>query len=419
MNSIFNMAGTFILGGLGFVFWIIIARLYQPESVGIATALISLWTLLCNFTILGFHSSLNRYLPKSMDKNGLISSSFTIVALVTLLAACVLWAGLPIFSPHLVFLRSNIFYFVSFIIFLIFNAWNMLVDSVFLAFRAAGNILVKNTIVSVTKLLLPLIFIVLGAYGIFAATAAAFLCGVAVSLIILAVKFKVRFSFTINFSLIKQTLSYSFANYITSFVLNMPSLILPVLILNAISAKFAAYYYVASMIQSILQVIPVAVGQSLLTEGSYNEAELKKHVRKAFKTVSLILLPTILFISLFGNILLEFFGKSYASEGFLFLQLYSISTIFTAILLISNAIMNIKHQRITLMIWNVISSLLTLGFSYAFISDKLTGIGWGWMLGQAITGIISFIFIIKAYQSSSQGHVAQKLGHEPVLIGNQ
>src|SRR5579872_995949 len=32
-NSIFNMVSTFILGGLGFVFWIIIARLYKAESV--------------------------------------------------------------------------------------------------------------------------------------------------------------------------------------------------------------------------------------------------------------------------------------------------------------------------------------------------------------------------------------------------
>jgi len=40
-NSLFNMASTFILGGLGFVFWLIIARLYKPENVGIATTLIS------------------------------------------------------------------------------------------------------------------------------------------------------------------------------------------------------------------------------------------------------------------------------------------------------------------------------------------------------------------------------------------
>ena len=34
-NSLFNMISTFLLGGLGFVFWIIIARLYKTEEVGV------------------------------------------------------------------------------------------------------------------------------------------------------------------------------------------------------------------------------------------------------------------------------------------------------------------------------------------------------------------------------------------------
>src|ERR1019366_2137195 len=71
-NSLFNMASTFILGGLGFVFWIIIARLYKTENVGIATTLISIMTLLSGLTVMGLHASLNRYLPKSTDKNELI-----------------------------------------------------------------------------------------------------------------------------------------------------------------------------------------------------------------------------------------------------------------------------------------------------------------------------------------------------------
>jgi O-antigen/teichoic acid export membrane protein len=396
-NSIFNMSSTFMLGGSGFVFWIIIARLYKPESVGIATTLISIMTLLNNFTILGLHSSLNRYLPKSTNKNDLISSSFVIVTLVTLLTSVVFLVGIQTFSPQLSFLQSNFLYIASFTIFIIFNSWNMLVDSVFLAFRSASNIFIKNSVVSISKIILPFAFIALGAYGIFASTALAFTLGVIISLITLFVSFKVRFSGSINISIIKETMVYSFANYVTSFVINMPSLVLPVIILNALSAKYAAYYYVASMIQSILQVIPVAAGQALVTEGSYNETELKKHVKKAFTTILVILIPAISIIVFFGQILLQMFGKSYATESLQFLQLYGASKIFTAILLISNAIMNIKHQVKLLVLWNVISALLTLWLSYAFISSKLVGVGWGWMLGQAITGVISLFFIARNY----------------------
>lgn len=142
-------------------------------------------------------------------------------------------------------------------------------------------------------------------------------------------------------------------------------------------------------------IIPLAASQALLTEGSYNEPELKKHVKKAMMTILIILVPATAVTVFAGNILLQFFGKNYASEAFEFLQLYSTSTIFTALLLIANAIMNVKHQIKLLVISNAIAAILTLWLSYAFISGKLVGIGWGWTLGQAIAGLTSLFFIIR------------------------
>lgn len=394
-NSLFNMASTFILGGLGFVFWIIIARLYKPENVGIATTLISILALLSGFTILGLNVSLNRYLPKSAHKNELINSSFVIVTLVSLLASVIFLLGLQIFSPQLLFLQSNLLYLISFTLFVIFCSWNILIDNIFMALRAAGNILIKNSIISTLKLVLPFALIAFGAYGIFASAASAFALGVLVSLMILLLNFKIRPSISVKVSWLKETSVYSFANYMADFMLNMPSLVLPVIILNVLSAKYAAYYYVASMIQSILLVIPLATAQALLTEGAYNEAELKKHIKKAIATILAILLPATAITVFAGNIMLQFFGKSYASEAFQFLQLYSVSTVFTALLLIANAIMNVKHQIKSLVILNVVAAVLTLWLSYAFISGRLVGIGWGLILGQAIAGLASLCVIIR------------------------
>lgn len=400
-NSIFNMSGTFILGSLGFVFWIIIARLYKTEEVGIATTLISIMALLSSFTIMGLNSSLIRYLPQSGNKNELINSSFVIVTCVALAASALFVLGVPVFSPQLSFMRTNLFYIVSFTLFLIFCSLNALIESIFMAFRIAGNILIKNIIISTLKLLLPFALISLGAYGIFASTASAIALGVVASMTILLLKFKFRLSISVKFSLVKETSLYSFANYMVSFLFNMPSLVLPVIILNTLSAKYAAYYYVASMIQSTLLIIPLATAQSLLTEGAYNEAELKKHVMKALRTIVVILVPATVTIILSGNILLQFFGKNYASEAFQFLQLYSFSTIFTALLLIANAIFNIKHKIKSLVILNVLAAIFTLSLSCAFISGKLVGIGWGWTLGQAIAGLVSACFIARHCQFHS------------------
>jgi len=243
--------------------------------------------------------------------------------------------------------------------------------------------------------LLPFVLITFGAYGIFASTASAFAIGTLFSLIILITRFKIRPSIFVNVSLVKETSAYSFANYVAVFMFNMPSLVLPVIILNILSAEYVAYYYIASMIQNILLIIPTATAQALLTEGSYNEDELKKHVKKAMITIFVILVPATAIIFFAGNILLRFFGKNYATETFSFLRLYSVSTLFTALLLTSNAIMNVMHQIKSLIFANVIAAVLTLWLSYIFISGKLVGIGWGWILGQAIAGIMSLCFIIR------------------------
>ena len=400
-NSIFNMASTIILSALGLVFWVIIARLYNAEDVGIATTLISIMTLLSSFTIPGLSSSLIRYLPKSANKNELINYVFAIITLATLLVSVMFLLGLQIFSPPLLFLRSNVFYAISFTIFIIFCAWNSLIESIFMAFRVANNILIKNTIISILKLILPFALIAFGAYGIFASSASALALGVLASLIILILRFKIHPTFSLNVALVKEISDYSFANYITGLMFLAPSLILPVIILNILSAEYAAYYYIASMIQSVLQIIPFATTQALLTEGAYNEAELKKYVKKALVIIAVILIPAIALIVFSGNILLQFFGKNYAVQALQFLQLYSVSTIFTSLLLVANAINNVKHRKKALVISNVIASVLTLWLSYAFSSGRLVGIGWGWTLGQAIAGLISMFFIFQVISSKS------------------
>jgi O-antigen/teichoic acid export membrane protein len=396
-NALFNMAGTFVLGGLGFVFWIVVARLYATEQVGIATTLISIMTLLSSLTVLGLGSGLMRHLPVSVHKNDLINSSFIIVMLVTIVASIVFLLGLPVFSDKLVFIRSNSLYAILFIVFVIIGSWNTLLENTFMAFRSAGKILLKDLLVGALKLLLPFAFIVSGAFGIFASASVALAVGVLIGLVILIFQFKVRPSFSVNLSLTKGIFKYSFANYLTTFAMNMPPLVLPVIILNTLSAKYAAYYYVALMIQANLQVIPSAATQALLTEGSYNESELKKHVKKAALLIIVLLIPAIVIIFLAGNVVLQFFGQNYAIEGLQFLRLFSTSTLCTAALFIANAILNVKQRIKTLVFLNIVASVLTLGLSYAFISGGLNGVGWGWALGQAMVGVMSGLFIAQVF----------------------
>jgi len=52
-NSIYLMTSTLIMAVLGFVFWMVNARLFTTEQVGLATTIISVMGLITGFSVLG------------------------------------------------------------------------------------------------------------------------------------------------------------------------------------------------------------------------------------------------------------------------------------------------------------------------------------------------------------------------------
>ena len=73
-NSIYLMLSTGVMAVFGFFFWMINARLYSAEQVGIGTTLISVMSLISGFSILSLGNGLIRYLPTSERKNKKINT---------------------------------------------------------------------------------------------------------------------------------------------------------------------------------------------------------------------------------------------------------------------------------------------------------------------------------------------------------
>ncbi|MEK6936399.1 MAG: MATE family efflux transporter, partial [Nanoarchaeota archaeon] len=201
----------------------------------------------------------------------------------------------------------------------------------------------------------------------------------------------------IHDSIIKKIGGYSFGNYIAGFIGGLPTMILPLLILNRLGASQSAYYYMAMMIAGLLFVIPGGVSQSLFAEGSHNEKELKHQIKKAIKIISLLLIPAIIVVIFFGQYILLLFGKEYASEGFRFLQLLAISGIFVGINAVFGTLLNIKKRINTIVIMSIVSAILILGGSYLLINRGvgLMGIGWAYLIGQ---GIISGVYLVMSWR---------------------
>jgi len=383
-NSIYLMINTIVITGFGFIFWMINTRLYSAENVGLATALISVTSLIAGLSVLGLNIGLIRYLPKAENKNKKINTSFTLVTISTIIITVIFLMFSKYIAPKLLFVHDNMILSFVFILFMIVASIDSLMQGIFTAYRKTKYILFKNTIFSVLKIIFPFFLVFLGAYGIFSSYMIASFMALIVSFIILVARFNYKPKFVFYDKIIKKIGKYSFGNYIAGFIGGLPTMLLPLLILNKLGAEQTAYYYVSMMIAALLFAIPSATSNSLFAEGSHNQSNLKHQIKKSIKIIFLLLIPAIAIIIVFGKYLLLFFGKNYSSEGFRFLQLIALSCVFVGINSIFGTLLRVKKKIKSLIFISIASALLILGLSWMLIDKGLLGIGYAYLIGQVV-----------------------------------
>jgi O-antigen/teichoic acid export membrane protein len=159
-NALYLMLANVTNALFGFAFWIIVAHLYAPDAVGIASAVISsagLLELLCG---LGLSYGLLRFLFTSNIPIKLINSSFTLTGLLSVAAAAIFLIGLGLWSPGLNILREDPYYAVIFMLYVPVLVLDDLTDQVMTAKRHANLVFIHLLIFNIMRLALPLLSII-------------------------------------------------------------------------------------------------------------------------------------------------------------------------------------------------------------------------------------------------------------------
>jgi O-antigen/teichoic acid export membrane protein len=389
------MANTVVTTGLGFFFWMIVARFYHDADVGLGVAIISAMGLLASLSKLGFDVGLIRFLSKAEKPVELINSCLTIPVVVSLFIAVVFVIGVNIWSPALTLIRENVIFAVAFILFTVFFTLSSITDSIFIAKRRAGFVLSKNTIISLLKIALLFILVLFfRAFGIVSSLGIATTITVIIYLLIALPRVQSGYKpmFKIDPSVIRDVRRYSISNYVIGLLGAAPGLILPILIVNRLGAENNAYYYMSSMIAGLLFIIPSAVSQSLFAEGSHFEDQLERNVRRSYKFIFILLIPAVLILLLCGKWLLMAFGPDYSENGLLLLRVLAISSVFTGINSVYTTVLLVKRrlgELIALVSFTSVSSLVAIYFLTP--TTGIVGVGYAMM---AANGIISAYVII-------------------------
>lgn len=392
-NSSYLLSSWALLSAFGFGFWTICTNLYSDEQVGIATALLAALNLITSLSLMGFEISLIRVLPKYHDKSHLLNVCISTSALVGIAVSMIFFLVQPVVSSDLDVIHSSLLVSAFFVLFVVVSVGSYLLENTFISYRKSKYVLRKNLIFSLAKLVLPFVFIGLGAFGIYSAWMFSLLIAVLYSMVVLTKNFGHSFRATLGLAPLRGMMKYSFGNYVATFAEGLPIMVLPVLTIDLFGPVETAHYYIAMMLATFLFTVSTSATQSMFAEGSHSDEKMSQIIFKALKFSAVFLIPGIIVTVLLGSFILSIFGEGYADQSTGLLSLLAISSVLVALNSIARTIFRIHYRTKALMIIGFVGSFSIIGFSYLLQRYSLNGIGFAWIIGQGIT-LLAFGYLI-------------------------
>jgi O-antigen/teichoic acid export membrane protein len=400
-NSFFLMANTVLTSGLGFFFWMVVARFYTEAEVGWGSAVISAISLLSLLSVPGFGAALIRFLPKAEKPQDMINACFTIGGVISVVLSVIFVAGLDVWSPALAFIKHNMIFAAAFVLFVLVQALSGMTASVFIARRRADFSLYRSAIFSLLKIPLPILLVLFfHTFGIAASWGIATTVALAVALFCFIPRVQPHYRPVpgLNPGVIGAMWRYSAGSYPARLFDAAPGLILPVMVVNLLGAEQNAYFYVTWTIAVLLFAIPAAVARSLFAEGAHFEEDLPGNVARSLKFVFVILVPAVILVLLVGKWLLLLFGQNYSTSGLLLLRILSVSALFIGMnsIYITTLRVEDRLKELTIMVGFIAVAAL-LGSYLVMPRAGLVGIGYVWLAVQGVVGIYAGLMMRRRY----------------------
>ena len=389
-NAIFLMANSVVGQGLGFIFWLVVARVYVPDDVGFAVTLFSTVSFVAVLAVLGQGVSLIRFLPEAENKAGLVNSSLTIVALAALLLGGGFLLFIAALGLNLSFVLDNFAYPVTILVGAVAASLGPVLDSAAIASRRADIPLTRTVILGVLKIPIAVAIaftlsttLGIGRFGVFLALVSSIVISVLLEGLWLLRRALPGYLPRPHgdFSLLRPMMRFSGGNYAASVVAAAGTSLLPLLILEtlgSVGARNAAYFYVASAVAALLSVIPSAAFTSFYAEASYPHADRHRDERRALLLALGLLIPGIVVFWVFANWVLLAFGggnQGYAAGGTDALRILTLASLPAVANNLFATRVRVRKRTRPLIIAATISSTVMLGLGFVLLrTDGITGL---------------------------------------------
>ncbi len=321
-----TLASTNVLTlGLGFVYWWLAARWFSPSAIGLASAAIAAMSLLGSFAMLGLGSLLIGELPRRPGQRGQLIVTAMVAAGI---AGFALGAGFAALAPHFSLslrpLGDSVWKVLLFALGVALTALSVVLDQAFIGLLRGSLQLWRNGLFSVAKLLalaLAGMWLVNGGGGALYAT---WVVGYVVCLaLVLPLVGGTRHLHRPRPSLLRGLGWQAVGHHVLNVTMQLAGLAMPLIVTVILSTTANAYYYTASMVGSLVFIVPSSLATVFFAVGAAEPATLVQRFRFSLGLSVLLTTLAIALMSVAAGPVMGVFGHSYSENGTIPLELFA------------------------------------------------------------------------------------------------
>ena len=360
-----NTMGTNIIGA---AFWAVAARLYSPEALGRATALISGLMLVATLAQLNLGSTLMRFLPEmgAMSAGRLIRFSYLATSLTALAGSVIFVTVLPRLSSEWHFLGGSAFLAVLFAVSVV--AWEIftLQDTALIGLQHAVVVPIENVIYSLAKLALLVVAArMLGSTNILFSWMAPLILLIPVINWLIFRYLKDRSPHDMVPGLrVRRLVRFASVDYLGLICGQVTANAMPLLVISVLGPAANASFYIASLITSGVASLGASFSTGLLVEASAAPERLPELTRGALKRCVLVMVPATMVLVLGAPFILRIYGASYAADTVELFQLLALTLVPFCIETIAFSLDRVARKPIRATMSQLAIAVLTLGGSW-------------------------------------------------------
>jgi O-antigen/teichoic acid export membrane protein len=380
-----------VSSGVGLLFWVLAARLFDPATVGLNSTAISTMTLLGSAAHLNLGNALLRFVPVAgRGARALIAWCFAVGIGAGAVLGLGFALGAGIWATELV----EAFGYPALIAFFVISTpiWTVFVlqDAALTSVKRANLVLVKNLVFSLLKVGL-LVLVAVQGMG----------TGIAVSWVIATLLAIVAWPRILSKSgastappsqpvTVRDVAGFVRADYAGNVFWQAAVFGLPLVVLARLDADDAAVYGMVWQIAFALYLVVIGMGKSLVAHTATDPAALDSARRAMERKALTLVVPGALVAAAAAYPVLSLFGSSYAGTGTLLLVLLVLSAIPNVVTSSTTWAARVSRRGAVLFGLPAVLCVAVVAGSWVLMPVLgVTGTGWAWLGAQcAVAAVI-------------------------------